>query len=254
MTKRGGGQTGKGGGLKSRCAKALVGSSPTRRTQPARILRPRAVGSHPVPTAIIPRWWTPRGAWRSFASCAPSRDGWRARTPRGGPRTASPRGCAASGARSRSSPPTCTRSTGWSTASIACSGSPAAWSAIEIPALGFGLVLLAATSMYLDLNYRVYLRPLAVLPSRLAERGLPRAARRQAGAADRLRARRLRAQRRGLRPEASAPRGATRQALSVARAVPVPVLGAGAADPAARGEDGRDRFERDLSCCSSARP
>ncbi len=29
--------------------------------------------------------------------------------------------------------------------------------AIEIPALGFGLVLAAATSMYLDLNYRVYL-------------------------------------------------------------------------------------------------
>ena len=29
--------------------------------------------------------------------------------------------------------------------------------AIEIPALGFGLVLLAATSMYLDLNYRLYL-------------------------------------------------------------------------------------------------
>jgi hypothetical protein len=28
--------------------------------------------------------------------------------------------------------------------------------AIEIPALGFGLVLLAATSMYLDLNYRLY--------------------------------------------------------------------------------------------------
>lgn len=29
--------------------------------------------------------------------------------------------------------------------------------AVEIPALGFGLVLLAATSMYLDLNYRFYL-------------------------------------------------------------------------------------------------
>lgn len=29
--------------------------------------------------------------------------------------------------------------------------------AIEIPALGFGLVLVAATSMYLDLNYRLYL-------------------------------------------------------------------------------------------------
>lgn len=29
--------------------------------------------------------------------------------------------------------------------------------AVEIPALGFGLVLLAATSMYLDLNYRLYL-------------------------------------------------------------------------------------------------
>ncbi|MGH2987076.1 MAG: M28 family peptidase, partial [Solirubrobacterales bacterium] len=29
--------------------------------------------------------------------------------------------------------------------------------AIEIPALGFGLVLAAATSMYLDLNYRLYL-------------------------------------------------------------------------------------------------
>ena len=29
--------------------------------------------------------------------------------------------------------------------------------AVEIPALGFGLVLLAATSMYLDLNYRIYL-------------------------------------------------------------------------------------------------
>ena len=29
--------------------------------------------------------------------------------------------------------------------------------AIEVPALGFGLVLLAATSMYLDLNYRLYL-------------------------------------------------------------------------------------------------
>ncbi len=29
--------------------------------------------------------------------------------------------------------------------------------AIEVPALGFGLVLLAATSMYLDLNYRIYL-------------------------------------------------------------------------------------------------
>ncbi len=29
--------------------------------------------------------------------------------------------------------------------------------AIEVPALGFGLVLFAATSMYLDLNYRLYL-------------------------------------------------------------------------------------------------
>jgi acetylornithine deacetylase/succinyl-diaminopimelate desuccinylase-like protein len=29
--------------------------------------------------------------------------------------------------------------------------------AVSVPALGFGLVLLAATSMYLDLNYRIYL-------------------------------------------------------------------------------------------------
>ena len=29
--------------------------------------------------------------------------------------------------------------------------------AVSIPPLGFGLVLVAATSMYLDLNYRFYL-------------------------------------------------------------------------------------------------
>ena len=44
--------------------------------------------------------------------------------------------------------------------------------AVAVPALGFGLVLFAATSMYLDLNYRFYLAPPPLLSPRLAERRL----------------------------------------------------------------------------------
>ena len=62
-------------------------------------------------TAIIPRRGRAPGAWRSFASCARSRAGWRAPTPSGGRRTGSPSGCAGSAGGSRSSRPTSTRST-----------------------------------------------------------------------------------------------------------------------------------------------
>ena len=94
---------------------------------------------------------------RSFASCARSRAGGRAPTPSGALPSGWPNGCAISAGRSRSSRPRSTLSTGYVHAAHCLLGIAGSLIAVEVPALGFALVLLAATSLYLDLEYRVYL-------------------------------------------------------------------------------------------------
>ena len=88
----------------------------------------------------------------------------------------------------------------------ACSASRAAWSPSPCPALGFGLVLFAATSMYLDLNYRFYL--VRRLFFRRASQNVvsPRREARRARAGHRHRPLRRRPHRRRVRAEARAPR------------------------------------------------
>ena len=68
-------------------------------------------------------------------------------------------------------PPAGAADLGRSTARSAFAGSLAA---VAEPAAGFALVLLAATSLYLDLNARFYLLRHALLPPRVAERRLAR--------------------------------------------------------------------------------
>ena len=111
----------------------------------------------PKRVAIIPRPWMRQGAWRSFGSCARSRAGSPAPTPSGGRRTGSPSACATLGRRAEVEPTYVHPQSALVHAAhclIAFAGSLVA---ISSPAVGFALVLFAATSMYLDLNYRLYL-------------------------------------------------------------------------------------------------
>ena len=81
----------------------------------------------------------------------------RAPTPSAGPRTGSPSACAASAGASRSSPTYVHPQIGLVYAAHCVLGLAGSLVAVAIPALGFALVLIAATSMYLDLNTRLYL-------------------------------------------------------------------------------------------------
>ena len=107
--------------------------------------------------AIIPCAWTPRDAWRSSASCARSRAGSPGPTPSGARRTGSRSVCASCGRRAEIEPTYVHPQ--WALVHalhclLALAGSLVA---LECPPLGFALVLLAAISMYLDLNARFYL-------------------------------------------------------------------------------------------------
>ncbi len=109
------------------------------------------------PDAIIRRAWTPRGAWRSFASSARSRGGWPAPTPSAAPQTGSPSACANRVGAPRPSRSPFTPSRASSTRPTAPLGFAASLVSISVPALGFALALAAATSIYLDLNSHLYL-------------------------------------------------------------------------------------------------
>ena len=165
-------------------------------------------------------------------------------------------GCAGSAAGSRSSPPTSTRSTRSCTPPTACSAFAGSLVAISVPALGFGLALLAATSMYLDLNAPPLPAPQAVLPPRVAERRLARRPGRDAPARLVICAH-LDAARTGavFTRRARPALGRARAALAVpARPVPDPVLVAGGPAPAARAADGGTRLRARSQCSSSSPP
>ena len=127
--------------------------------------------------------------------------------------------------------------------------------AVAVPALGFGLVLLAATSMYLDLNAPLLPPAPPLLPPRLAERRLAGTRARRTGPADHQRPLRRRPHRRRLRAGTRARRFARLASASAlpARPVPDPLLVAGGAAPAAR-RRGWPASTPSSSRCSSSSP
>ena len=209
---------------------------------------PHLIASARRPAAwIIPRPWTRQGAWRSSRSCARSRAGSPAPMPSGGRRTGSPSACAGLGRRVDIEP-TYVHPQSVLVQALHClvafAGSLAA---ISSPAVGFALVLLAATSMYLDLNYRIYLFRALFFRRGSQNVVVPRAGPGRPRAPGDLRAHGRRAQRRPLRPAPGpADRSDPGAVPGPARALPGPVLVDGAPAAAPRRPHGRRGLERAL--------
>ena len=135
---------------------------------------------------------------------------------------------------------------------LRCSASPAACVAVAVPGLGFGLVLFAATSLYLDLNYRFYL--LRRLFFRRASQNVvsPGSRGRPLRAAGPHRPLRRRPHRRRVQRQARPAHRAVRRHAGAGRAVPPRLLVARAAAPGPRRPHGRARV-RSASRSSSSR-